>query len=53
MRYITDLVTLTAYSDHVPGQDKDATDRLSLHVTAATVDAFGYLAVLNLSVKHS
>jgi hypothetical protein len=33
-------VTLTAYSDHVPGQDEDATDWLEPHVTAAIIYAF-------------
>jgi hypothetical protein len=46
-------VTLTAYSDHVPGQDEDAAGGLEPHVTAAIVDAFVYVVVLNLSVERS
>jgi hypothetical protein len=47
-----DLVTLTAYSNHVPGQDEDAADRLEPHVTAAIVDIFVYVVVLNLFVEY-
>jgi len=53
VRSIPDLVTLTAYSDHVPGQDEDATDGLEPHVTAAIVDAFVYVIVLNLFLERS
>lgn len=46
-------MTLTAYSDHVPGQDENPTDGLEPHVTAAIVDVFVYVVALNLSVERS
>jgi hypothetical protein len=46
-------VTLTAYSDHVPGQDEDAADLLEPHVTVTIVDTFVYVVALNLSVDRS
>ena len=46
----TDL--LTAYSDHVPDEDEDAATRLEPRVTAAVVDVFVYIVVLNLFVEY-
>jgi hypothetical protein len=45
-------MTLTAYSDHVPGQDDDGPDGLEPHVTEPIVDAFVHVVVLNLSVRR-
>jgi len=36
----------------VPGHDEDAADRLEPHVTAAIVDVFVYVTVLNLFVEY-
>ena len=46
-------MTLTAYTDHVAGQDKAAADGLEPHMTAAIVDAFAHMVALNLSVERS
>ena len=42
----------TAYIDHVSDQDGDTADRLEPHVTAAVVDVFVYVVVLNLFVEY-
>lgn len=44
--------TPTAHSDHVSDQDEDAAERLEPHVTAAVVDVFVYVVVLNLFVEY-
>ena len=36
----------------MPGQDEDAANRLEPHVTAAIVDVFVYVTVLNLFVQY-
>jgi hypothetical protein len=48
----TDLLTMTAYRDHVPDQDEDAGDRLEPDAVAAVVDVFVYVVVLNLFVEY-
>jgi hypothetical protein len=48
----TDLLTMTAYRDHVPHQDEDAGDRLEPHAATAVVDVFVYVVVLNLFVEY-
>ncbi len=47
-----DLMTPTAYSDHVSDQDEDAAARLEPHAAAAVVDVFVYVVVLNLFVEY-
>ncbi len=47
-----DLLTPTAYSDHVSDQGEDAAERLEPHVAAAVVDVFVYVVVLNLFVEY-
>ena len=48
----SDLLTMTAYRDHVPDQDEDAGDRLEPDAVAAVVDVFVYVVVLNLFVEY-
>ena len=48
----TDLLTMTAYRNHVPDQGEDAGDRLEPQVAAAVVDIFVYVVVLNLFVEY-
>jgi hypothetical protein len=42
----------TVYIDHVSDHDEDTADRLEPHVTAAVVDVFVYVVVLNLFVEY-
>ncbi len=48
----TDLLTPTAYSDHVSDQHEDAAQRLEPYAAAAVVDVFVYVVVLNLFVEY-
>jgi hypothetical protein len=47
-----DLVTLTVHSDHVPGQTKTLPTGWN-GMSPPIIDAFVYVAVLNLSVERS
>lgn len=40
------------YGDRMPAQDQDAAGGLEPHVTAAIVDVFVYVTVLNLFVQY-
>lgn len=47
-----ELRAAAPYGDHVAGQDQDTGDQLQPNVTAAIVDVFVYVVVLNLFVEY-